>query len=376
MLIGADASRSSASQRTGTEAYSFYLLNALAKAAVDRDHRIRFYHREPTDEDLYQDVDGIEHVVIPFPRMWTHVKLAWELHRRPPDVFFTPSHVIPFTYRRPSVATVHDLGFLHFPETHTRNQLRYLRWSTRHNAKRSRVIIVDSQATKEDLVQLYAVQPDRIEVVYPGVDPDLRPVTDKKELDAVCAKYGVRAPYLLYIGTIQPRKNLVRLIDGFLGVDLIHQLVLAGKQGWLSESICDHIDGLKKVERERIVLTGFVQTEDKAALISGAEALVLPSLYEGFGFPVVEANAIGTPVLCSNTSSLPEIAGEAAILVDPQDVSAIREGIARLVADESFRKQLIQAGLDNSRRFSWETAAEQTLTILERAAKQQPSLLG
>jgi glycosyltransferase involved in cell wall biosynthesis len=370
MVIGADASRATASERTGTEAYSLFLLKQLSELAVAKGHQVRFYHRELPTEELYDESEGIEHVVLSFPRMWTHLRLALELHRRPPDIFFTPAHVIPYSYRRPSVATVHDLGFLHYPEAHTRGQLRYLRWSTEHNAKRAKRVIADSEATKADLLHYYHIPARKVEVIYPGIDPDFRPVSDQDRISAVIKKYGVTTPYLLHLGTIQPRKNLVRLVDAFLGTAIEHQLVLAGKPGWLSEPIISHIEGLEAADRKRIRAPGYIAPQDASALISAAGALVFPSLYEGFGFPLIEANACGTPVLASNSSSLPEIAGEAALLVDPLDEQAIRDGITQIVNDESMRHRLVQAGLNNSRRFSWETAAEQTLAVLELAAHE------
>ena len=368
MLIGVDASRTTTTQRTGTEAYSLFLLREIARQSAAKGHEIRFYYNMRPREQLFSAADNVDHRVIPFPRMWTHLRLASELHRNAPDVFFTPAHVIPFSYSRPSVATVHDLGFVHFPEAHTRRQLTYLRWSTKHNANRAKLIIADSEASKADLRCYYGVDPARIEVVYPGVDPTLRPIADQQKLTAVTRKYGVIPPFMLYIGTIQPRKNLVRLIDCFLDSDVDYRLVIAGKAGWLSESIISHIDNLEGDERARICLPGYIAEEDKAALLSAAEAVVFPSLYEGFGFPLVEANACGTPVLSSDSSSLPEIAGDAALLVDPRDEQALQEGIRRIAVDTALRNRLVQAGIENGKRFSWETAAEKTLEVFERAA--------
>ncbi len=368
MIIGIDASRAMVGERTGTEAYSLFLTRALSQLAVSRGHQVRLYYRGQPDEQIISDAEGIEHVGLSFPRLWTHLRLASELHRRPPDVFYTPAHVIPYSYHRPSVATVHDLGFLHYPDAHTSRQLLYLRWSTGHNSRRARRIIADSSATKRDLIQSYKIASQKIEVIYPGIDPELRPVTDPGKRAAVIKKYGVAAPYILYIGTIQPRKNLIRLIDGFVSSGIEHQLVLAGKPGWLAEPINAHIQGLDTADRERVLSTGYIAPEDKSALISAADALVFPSLYEGFGFPLIEANACGTPVLASNSSSLPEIAGDAALLVDPLDVVAIGEGITQILSDDTLRDNLVTAGLANTKRFSWETAAEKTLDLLEIAA--------
>ncbi|MCA9962581.1 MAG: glycosyltransferase, partial [Anaerolineales bacterium] len=241
MIIGVDASRAVKTQRTGTEGYAYFLINALIPLAQQAGHCLRLYFNEPPPDDLFPTGPHVESVVIPFPRLWTHLRLARELHKRPPDVFFTPAHVIPLTYRQPTVATVHDLGYHHFPQAHTRSQLWYLEWSTRHNGRSSRMVIADSLATQQDLIRFYHIDPDKIRVVYPGVDPDLQPVTETEEITAVLQKYGVTPPYLLYLSTLQPRKNLIRLIRAYVQSNVPHQLVIAGKKGWLAEPILDEI---------------------------------------------------------------------------------------------------------------------------------------
>ena len=367
LTIGIDASRTITGQRTGTEAYATFLLQALIPLATVQNHRIRLYFNQPPPENLFPQSPHVEHIGIPSPRLWTHVRLAAELHRHPPDVFFTPAHVIPFSYFGPSVATVHDLGYHYFPEAHPRRQLAYLRWSTRHNGRRARCVVADSQATKADLIQLDGIPADKIDVIYPGVDPALQPVTNEEVITAVLHKHHITPPYLLYLSTLQPRKNLVRLIQAYAASGLPHQLVLAGKPGWLSQPILEVISNQSSVISEQIVVTGFVDEVDKAALLSGATAVLYPSLYEGFGFPVLEAQACGTAVLTATTSSLPEVAGDTALLVDPLDTAAITQGIQRLVQDEAYRQELVQRGFENVERFSWEETAVQLLQTLEKA---------
>lgn len=368
-LIGIDASRAATGQRTGTEAYAYYLIQALIPQAAAAGHRLRLYFNQRPTPGLFPETTAVTHVNIPFPRLWTHLRLAAELHRRPPDIFFTPAHVIPYTYPGPSVATVHDLGFHHFPEAHPRRQRLYLRWSTRHNACRSRRVLVDSQATRADLMQIVHTPPAKIDVVYPGIDPDLQPVTDPTLIAETSRRYGITPPYLLYIGTIQPRKNLVRLVKAFSAAEVDQQLVLAGKMGWLSRPTREAINDLPLNVQKRIILPGFVPDADKAALLSGATALLFPSLHEGFGFPLLEAQVCATAVLTATTSSLPEVAGSGALLVDPLDTGAIADGIRRLTTDDDLRRQLIAAGRHNVKRFTWETAASQTLTALLAAAQ-------
>jgi glycosyltransferase involved in cell wall biosynthesis len=265
------------------------------------------------------------------------------------------------------VATVHDLGYRYYPGAHTRFQLAYLTWSTLHNARRSRCVLADSRTTRDDLIRFYRISPGKIAVVYPGVDPGLGSERDPLVLAAVQGRYTIDGPYMLYLGTIQPRKNLVRLIEAYGASNVPESLVLAGKAGWLSQPILEAIARLPLAVQARIRITGYVDEADKAALFSGATALLYPSLYEGFGFPVLEAQACSTPVLCANSSSLPEVVGDGALLVNAGDSESIRAGIQRLSGDPALRQQLIAAGLQNVQRFSWQQTAGQVLDVLEKA---------
>lgn len=365
MIIGIDASRAVTAQRTGTEAYAYFLIHALIPLAAARNHHLRLYFNQPPPPGFFPDADHVEQVVIPFPRLWTHLRLAYELHRRPPDIFFTPAHVIPLTYRRRSAATVHDLGYYYFPEAHPRRQLAYLRWSTRHNGRSAHTLLADSQATKDDLVRLEGLPPEKIHVVYPGLDPALAPVRDEAAITAVLRKYQITRPYFLFLSTLQPRKNLIRLIRAFTAANLSHQLILAGKPGWLSQPILDEIHNSQfALHNSQFVLPGYIPDADKAPLLSGATAFLYPSLYEGFGFPLLEAQACGVPVLAANSSSLPEIAGESVLLVDPLDEAAMAAALQRLAADADLRHTLVTRGLENAKRFTWEATAVRVLESL------------
>ncbi len=365
MLIGIDASRAVTARRTGTETYSLYLIRELL--ALGAEHSFRLYFRRPPPPDLFK---GADLCVIPFPRLWTHLRLSWEMLRRPPDLLFVPAHVLPLVHPRRSVVTIHDLGFLSHPEAHTRGQNLYLRWSTRHNARAAAHILADSEATRRDLVRHYRTPPEKITVVYPGRDESLAPVTDPAALAAVRRRYGLTGPYLLYVGTLHPRKNLLRLLRAFHRLRPAArnlQLVLAGKKGWLYDEIFAQVRDLGL--GDRVLFPGYVPAEDLPALLGGATAFVYPSLYEGFGFPVLEAMACGTPVVCSNVSSLPEVAGDAALLVDPLDVEALASALARVVDDEGLRRELRARGFEQVRRFSWRRCAEQVLAVLEEVGR-------
>ena len=221
-------------------------------------------------------------------------------------------------------------------------------------------MIAISQATKDDLVAHYGVPKEKIPVVYHGVEPRFRPTPDP----AVPARYGLPSRYFLYLGTLQPRKNLERLLQAYaqLSGD-VPALVLAGAKGWYFERIAAAIAALGL--GERVFLPGYVPDEDVPALLTGALALVFPSLYEGFGLPVLEAMACGTPVVTANTSSLPEVVGEAGLLVDPLRVDEIAAAMQRLLADEALRAELSRRGLERAGLFSWDRCARETLAVLE-----------
>lgn len=368
LTIAIDASRAALARRTGTENYALHLIRALI--AQDTSHRFVLYFRDVPAPGLFPACSHVEQRAIRWPRAWTHLRFALALWRSRPDVTFVPAHTLPLWFPGPAVVTVHDLGYVYFPEAHPALTRRYLDWSTRHSVRRATRILADSLATARDISAHYHVPQHRISLIYPGVDPTLAPVRDPARLAAVRQRYGLPERYLLFVGTLQPRKNIARIVRAYAhwreesGVSDVG-LVLAGPQGWL-------YDPLWTAGVPGVVLPGYVADGDVAALYSGALALVFPSLHEGFGFPVLEAMRCGTPVITSNISSLPEVAGEAALLVDPRDIRAIAAAIGRVVSDEALRADLIGRGFQQAASFTWERAAQQTLRVLERAAGVAP----
>jgi len=361
-LVGIDASRAVSLRPTGTETYSRRLIQALLD--LDTPHRFRLYFRAPPPAG---DFAAADRRVIPFPRLWSHVRLSWEIARRPPDLLFVPAHVLPIIHPRRSVVTVHDLGYLHFPRAHPLRQRLYLDLSTRWSARAAAHLLADSQATKADLVARYRTPPEKVTVAYPGSDESLSPVRDPAAIAAAKARYGIRGDYFLYLGTLQPRKNLATLIAAFAALQPETlkpetALVIAGQKGWLYH---DLFDPVRRLGLEgRVCFPGYVAEADKAALLSGALAFVFPSLYEGFGLPVLEAQACDCPVVCANTSSLPEVAGDSALLVAPTDAAALTAALARLAGDPSLRADLVERGRTNLRRFSWERCARTVLDVI------------
>jgi len=368
MLIGIDASRAVPSERTGTEQYSLHLIRALVRLGKEA-HHFRLYFNQPPPKGLFERNERVEWRIIPFPRLWSHLRLAWEIHRRPPDVLFIPAHVLPLLHPSRCVVTIHDLGFLYYPETHPPLARWYLCWATRFNARHAQRVIVDSKATRDDLIAFYHLEPQKIVVAYPSGAEGFTPVKDPLRLAQVRRRYHTGESYFLYVGSLHPRKNILTLLEAFARLHkyaIIRKdtkLVLVGKRGWLYQEI------FRRAQEDdlagKVSFPGYVSTEDLAALFSGAVAFVFPSLYEGFGLPILEAMACEVPVISSNTSSLPEVVGDAGLLVDPHNVKELCEAMARLYHDPVLRNELISRGKRRRRLFSWEACAHQVLSTLE-----------
>jgi glycosyltransferase involved in cell wall biosynthesis len=368
MRIGIDSSRASAARRTGTERYSYELLAALAR--IDRCHEYTLYcNGLPAALPPLGPNFSLRN--IPLPRLWTHARLGPASRMDAPDMLFIPAHVLPLLHPSRNVVTIHDLGYLSFPAAHTARRRLELHLTTLWSARAARHLIADSYATRDDLAGKYAVNPDKISVVHLACGKEFQPVSNLAAIRARRMKYGILPldkPYLLYVGTLQPRKNLLRLLDAFAQIESDEALlVLAGGRGWLSEPIEQRAAELAG----RVHWIGFVADEDLPALLSGAQAFVFPSLHEGFGMPVLEAMACGTPVLTSRRSSLPEVAGEAALLIDPFDTAAIAGGMRRLLEEPELRSELRERGLERAAQFSWERCARETRQVLLRVATEE-----
>jgi glycosyltransferase involved in cell wall biosynthesis len=362
--IGIDISRLGVSARTGTEHYTFELLAALAK--IDRENPYSLYSNG-RPAALPRLSSNMQLRSIPFRRLWTHLRLSGEMALRAPDVLFVPAHVLPPVRPKRSVVTIHDLGYEHFPEAHPLKQRLYLRLSTIWSSRVATRVIAISHATRKDLIERYAVPADKISVIHHGVNPRLARVEDPLQISDACSAYDIKAPYFLYIGTVQPRKNLVRLIEAYKQVvqqsgTQAPSLVIAGKRGWLSDGIERRVQELGL--EQRVQFTGYVDDKHIPALLSGARAFVFPSLYEGFGMPVLEAMACGAPVLTSTSSSLPEVVGDAALSIDPSDTNAIARGLQELASNDALCADLRQRGLAHVKQFTWERCAQQTLDVL------------
>ncbi len=301
-------------------------------------------------------------------RLWYRLHLpvrieAWTGHL---DLFHQPDFVLPPVRQgTPTLLTVHDLSFVQEPDSVMPGMTRHLnRWVPWSVARADHVIAV-SKATRQDLIALYGTPPEKISVLYHGVTADFKPIEDRSMLTAVRQKYRLGdRPYILSLGTVQPRKNYQRLVQAFAQLDPSYALVIAGSKGWGGEGILAEVEKLGLAER--IHFPDFVADVDLPALYSAASLFAYPSLYEGFGLPVLEAMACGTPVVASKRSSLPEVVGEAGLLVDPLDVTAIAAAMAQVLADEDLHQRLSELGRLQAAKFNWGKTAAKLVELYQK----------
>lgn len=290
------------------------------------------------------------------------------------DLFHAPDFVLPPLRRALGVITVHDLSFLRVPECAEARLVAYLTQAVPHAVRRASRILADSVNTQRDLTALLDVDPARIDVVYPGIGPRYQPVTDGEQRRAVAQRYQLNGPFILSLGTLEPRKNYPRLIRAFAQLrrqsGLAHTLVIGGGKGWLTESLFALAEQEKVASFVRFL--GYVDEADLPALYSLADLYAFPSRYEGFGIPVVEAMACGTPVVCADNSSLPEAAGAAAILVNADDTDALAAALERGLTDQAWRAAARRLGQAQAARFSWRASAAQLVAAYAKAGQERP----
>jgi glycosyltransferase involved in cell wall biosynthesis len=378
--IGFDVTAALA-QGGGIGRYTRELIHALV--AVDSAHQYRLFSaRPPLAPPVSNALPVAPHVVHrPAPveeqwlyRLWYRLRLPIPVQTvtGPLDLFHSPDFVLPpVSGGIPTLLTVHDLSFVHFPDTFPAQLVAYLNRVVPWSVDRATHVLADSAATRDDLQREWAVPAEKITVLTSGVNPRFHPVADPHALSAVRARYGVSsAPFFLAVGTVQPRKNYPMLVRAFRGVadHLPHQLVIAGGRGWLVEGLLAEIEqqGLS----DRVQLIGFVDDADLPALYSAATAFLFPSLYEGFGLPLLEAMACGAPVISSDASCLPEIVaapgGDAGLLVDPANEAGWTTAMVHVAGDETLRADLVRRGMDRAAAYSWDATARHLLTIYDR----------
>lgn len=370
MRIGVEASRANRTERTGVEWYACRIMEALAALPAAAAHAWIAYARRPLRTDVRAAIPGWEERILPWPLpyLWTQVALSREMQQYPPDVLFLPAHALPRILPKKTVVTVHDVGFRRFPDLYKKIQIAYHEIMTREIVRSSARILTVSEFSKHELVELYGASPSRIMVTPLAVDHGLyQPQPDARQAQ-IRAKYRLERPFLLFIGRREEKKNVERLVRAFCAVaDRLPdgaELVLVGPEGrgWAKTDQWLRSHPL----RARVRVLGYLPEEEKPALLSAAACYIQPSLYEGFGIPVLEAMACATPVLCSDIPALRETVGAAhARFFDPYSIEALSVEIerafqARVAADPG----VIQANRAHAQAHTWTRTAEQTLSAL------------
>lgn len=358
MRIGIDT-QSTLGQKTGIGQYTAHLLKALRSVAPEHE---------------YLELNWGRDIVMRTDRRlrWQQFELPRQARRARATLIHVTGFDAPLRHPSPTVLTVHDLIGMIFPKNLPPvARFYWARWLP-FSIRFATHLIADSENTKRDVIRLVGVPESRLTVVPLAAGTDYRPIVDSGILQAIRKKYQLPTRFILFVSTIEPRKGLDTLLDAFSQIsssDPEVKLVIAGKQGWYTDRLCAQIArlGLK----ERIIFTGHVTDGDLPGLYNAAEVFAFPSRYEGFGLPVLEAMACGTPVVCSNSSSLPEVADDATLFVPPDDAHALFSALNQVLKSETVRCQMRERGLSQAARFSWEQTARKTLTVYEKVAHRK-----
>ena len=355
LTIGIDASRAVKKIRTGPENYSYEIIRSILELKSDHQYRLYAPYRP---SDFFPKGPNIDWQILPATRLWSQFSLAMEVKNRPPDVLFVPSHVVPLMSHLPTVVMIHDLAFKYFPQSYSAFDCRYQNFSTGVSVAKAGRIIVPSLATKADLVKFYPSAQLKIAVIPHGYDKELFQPANRRDSSPQ------NVPFILYVGRIEEKKNLRLLLDAFITISREKKkinLVLAGHNGYGFELIQSKIRELPKDIRNRIFQPGHLPRYDMIRYLQHAAIFAFPSLYEGFGLSVLEALACGLPVVCSDNSSLPEVTGEAAILLPPTNPLAWASAFKRILDQPDLASSLRASATKQAEHFSWPQAAEKTL---------------
>jgi len=379
MLIGIDGNEANTQNRVGIGQYAFNVLCGLEN--IDKKNSYFNYLKNPPLLDLPKEREGWKYKIFGPGKLWTQIALPIKLftQKEKLQVFYSPSHYAPRFSPFPTVISIMDLWHHRHPEQFDKKDLYQLTEWEKYSVKKARKIITISEFSKSEIIKFYKVKPEKISIAYPGYDNFKFLILNfksklKNQISIIRNKYGIKGNYLLYLGTLQPKKNIEGLIEAFKlvisdqlsvnGGKKSVTLVIAGKKGWLYEEIFEKVKKLGL--EEKIVFPGFVSEEEKPYLIAGAEAFVFPSFYEGFGIPVLEAMSLGVPVITSSEASLPEAGGEAAIYCNPYSAEDIAQALDKALSlNKSQRDEIIALGIKQTDKFSWENCARKVIETLE-----------
>ncbi len=355
-IIGIDGNEANVDKRVGIGEYSFELLKRFKEFKISN-LKFQIYLKNEPLPDMPGENESWKYRVIGPKKFWTQIALPMDLylHRPRPDVFFTPSHYAPRFSPMPTAISIMDLSYIKYPELFKKNDLYQLRNWTSYSVKKASRVFTISLASKNDIIKEYRLLENKVIVTYPGLKQN---IGEKPK--------SFMGKYILFVGTLQPRKNITALIEAFSKIKDKYpniNLLVVGKKGWLFEEI---LESPKKLGVEdRVQFLDYVTDEEMPGLYKNAECFVLPSLYEGFGLPVLEAMQNDCPVILSDTSSLPEAGGNAALYVNPENVDDIAKKIDKVLSDPKLRLEMIKKGREQVKKFSWEKTAKETLKVLQ-----------
>jgi len=423
MLIGIDASRANRKYKSGTEWYSYYLIRELAR--IDAKNQYLLYTDKPllggladlisADKEIRQtkikvDKKGWQEIKSPhnnfrakiikclLPLFWTQLRLSQEMLFSPPDVLFIPAHTLPFIHPRKSVVTIHDIGFMRKDRLYSHEQIGptgpipcwltdksvrlltkgkyganvfdYHDWSTKFALRHAKKVITISKFSQKEILDIYQADKKKIEVVYHGYNSDLyKKIDNKAKIKQVLDKYGINSPYIFYVGRLEKKKNIPNLVEAYAIMrekykPIKHKLVLVGSASHGFDEVNYIIQEFRL--NDEVIITGWLPEDDMPYIYNGAAALIFPSFYEGFGLPLLQAMACGTPIAAAKTAAIPEIVQDCALLFDPAETGDMADSLAKIITDNNLRSELIKRGYSRIASFSWRKCARETLNVLEK----------
>lgn len=373
MIIGVDGNEANVDKKVGISEYAFRLLVNFSKLS-SKDKQFVIYLKKKPNSELPHESEYFNYKVFGPTKLWTQFALPLSLFisGKRLDIFFTPSHYAPRFSKVPTAISLMDVSYLKYPELFAKKDYLQLKSWTEYSVRKASKVFTISKSSKNDILKAYNLEAEKVAVTYPGVKSSVTLTPMVYNMKQLVEKYDIADKYFLFVGTLQPRKNIVRLIEAFSQIDKDEhkglQLLIVGKKGWQFDEI---LSAPEKYGVEKSVkFLDFVTDEELGILYAHAVAYVLPSLYEGFGLPILEAFEHDCPVITSNLSSLPEAAGEAALFIDPESVTEIKKAMQKMLIDSSLRKKLIQEGRKQLEKFSWEKTAKETLSVFEEVVKK------
>ncbi|HPH79060.1 MAG TPA: glycosyltransferase family 1 protein [bacterium] len=377
MILGIDAHKIDTIHPTGTDKVTSYFIKNISSAISKQFDNIILYTKKPIPSDIVTNLpDNIHNKIINLPYFWSSVGLSWQMKFHSPDILFVPSHSLPMITPKKTAIIIHDIGFLEYPQNYDSKQLIHLQQTTQKDIRTADIIFTPSEFVKKTLINKYFADPNKIFSVHLGIDKD-RFITkhNRAECISILGKYNDllnTKPYFFFVGRLDYRKNIINLISAFNqfkdSLSSNHLLVLSGQPGIGYDEVLKTVSQSKYASD--IIFTDYINEQDLPTIMSEADIFLFPSLYEGFGLPILEAQASGTPVITSSVTAMPEIAGKGALLVDPKNSTEMFKAMRKIIENHSLRINLIEFGSKNIINYSWENFTSTIFKQLTLLAKK------